>query len=255
MVANQLGIVPPGWGVGAQINNQRDNNTNFNLIQTNRVPNVIAMYIPPMVQTSYKTDWSETAFGGVGGAVQGLMSGQGIGNDILRAAQSVGIGAISNALADLKEHSLDYEAAVSFAARAARNPHLEVVFKGIGFRQFQFEFKFTPRSEQEAICVNNIIKAFKFYSAPEVKHGPENERYYIYPAEFDIEFWSAGQINTWINKISTCACTNVTVQYTGAGMWSAFRPGKIIGAGVETNLSLTFQELEIITKERILQGY
>jgi hypothetical protein len=130
-----------------------------------------------------------------------------------------------------------------------------MIFKSIGFRQYQFDFKFTPRSEQEALNVANIIKAFKFYASPEVKYGEGSPRYYIYPAEFDIEFWSNGKPNDFVNKISTCACTNVGVNYTSAGVWSAFRPGDFNGVPVETSLSLQFQELEIITKNRVLQGY
>jgi len=130
-----------------------------------------------------------------------------------------------------------------------------MIFKGIGFREFQFDFKFTPRSPQEAQTALNIIQCFKFYSAPEIKTGADDARYYIYPAEYDIEFWSNGRPNTAINKISTCACTSVNINWTGSGGWSSFRTGAINGAPVEVNLSLQFKELEIMTKNRIGQNY
>jgi hypothetical protein len=261
---NNLGVVPVNAATATNATafsgtNSNGNVTNFTGQQTNRVSTVIAMYVPPNVQTTYQTSWDVQEFGAFGGVVKAL-TGQ--DTSISRALKEMGIGIASSLAADAKDFAqtfggvdVDVESAVSFGARALRNPHMEMLFRGIGFREFQFDFKFTPRSQQEAMNVSNIIKAFKFYSAPEVKHGTDDARYYLYPAEFDIEFWSAGQVNTFINKISTCACTNVTVTYTGSGGWSSFRPGAIIGMGVETNMSLQFKELEIITRARILSGF
>jgi hypothetical protein len=224
----------------------------------NRVPTVITMYIPPLVQTTYQTQWETTEMGAIGGAIQGLMGGN---PNIVRT-----LGEFAAATAkDLLDSAVDAASKkgvianvtdiASLGTRVASNPHLEMIFRGIGFREFQFDFKFTPRSQDEAMNVANIVKAFKFYSAPEVRTAANTPKFYIYPAEFDIEFWSNGFENEWINKISTCACTSCVVNYTGANMWSAFRNGKINGMGVETNLTLCFKELEIITKERIIQGF
>jgi hypothetical protein len=130
-----------------------------------------------------------------------------------------------------------------------------MLFRGVGFRTWQFNYKFTPRSEQEASNVFNIIKALKFYASPEVNKGAGQPRYWIYPAEFDLEFWANGRQSNFLNKISTCALTDITVNYTGSGGWSAMRPGTFNGVPVETHMSLTFQELEIITKERVLNNF
>ena len=238
----------------------QSNITTYNLTPINRVSTCIAMYIPPVVQTSYQTDWGTVEFGATGGALKALFNQN--GTDILKAVGEGAIGTLSNALesinAGLKNKAgidFDAEAATSVAARVVRNPNVEMLFRSVGFRQCQFDFKFTPRSEQEGLNVSNIIKAFKFYSAPEVRDAQNTPRYFIWPAEFDIEFWSNGRLNNFLNKISTCACTEVSVNYTGSGGWSAMRPGLINGMSVETNLTLKFQELEIITKNRILQGF
>lgn len=236
--------------------NQSDNVTGYDKRPINRTTTAIALYMPPGITTSYTTVWEAFEGGSLAGAAKALQEG-----DKSRMLKELGIGMASNFLADAKDmlgamgSNLDVEAGASYLLRAARNPHLEMIFKTIGFRQYQFDFKFTPRSEQEALNVANIIKAFKFYASPEVKQAEGSARYYIYPAEFDIEFWSNGKPNDFVNKISTCACTNVTVNYTSSGAWSAFRPGDMNGVPVETSLSLQFQELEIITKNRVLQGY
>ena len=240
--------------------NSVENTTTANFRPISRVATTIALYIPPMVQTSYQTSWDTQEFGAAGGTAKALF-GKG-GPDILRALGEVGIGAAASLLESGKDAAkskagmdLDLQSGVSFGKRAVVNPNTEMLFRSIGFREYQFDFKFTPRSEQEAKAVQNIIKAFKFYSAPEIRVASNMPRFYIWPAEFDIEFWSNGKLNSFINKISTCACVDVTVDYTGAGEWSALRPGDINGMGVQTNLLLKFKELSIITKSQILLGF
>lgn len=229
--------------------------------QIRRVSTAIALYMPPLIKTSYAPEWDVSEGGSFAGAIKHLQDKGKI--DIAAALKELGAGAVKGALDDGQDFLRSttginaplYDAA-SFATRSAINPNLEMLFRKVGFRSFQFDFKFTPRSEQEATNVLNIIKAFSFYASPEVRQqGAGTAKYYIYPAEFDIQFWSNGKENDFIKKISTCACTNVTVDFTASNGWSAHRPGKINGVPVETNLSLTFTELESITKIRVLQGY
>jgi hypothetical protein len=226
---------------------------------TNRISTAIALYMPPNITTSYQPVWENVEGGEFAGAAKKIWGGD---KDVVGAIGEFGLGAARRALDDAKDFlqfstgiNAPLADGVSFFARAAINPHLEMLFRTIGFREYQFEFKFTPRSEQEAVVVANIIKAFKFYASPEVREAQGAPRYYIFPAEFDIEFWSNGKINSFVNKISTCACTNVTVNYTASNGWSAFRAGKMNGVPVETNLTLQFKELEIITKKRVLQNF
>jgi hypothetical protein len=223
-----------------------------------RVSTAIALYMPPSLSTSYTPVWEAIDGNAAFGVAKAAQDG-----DMGRVLQEMGAGVAVGLMHDAQDFlksglgvDTDIEGAASLAARAAKNPNQEVLFRTIGFREYQFNYKFTPRSEQEAQNVANIIKAFKFYASPEVKQSPGAGRFFIYPAEFDIEFWSNGQKNNFVNKISTCACTGVSVDYTGSGAWSAFRPGSnLAGVPVETNLSLTFKELEIITKNRIIEGF
>jgi len=262
---SNTGVMVPGTGLGsgqpAQATiNSSDNVSTANFRPINRVSTTIALYIPPLVQTSYATQWDTVDFGATGGVLKAL--GNQSGPDILRSLGEIGIGMSAGLLESGKDAAAnklgittDLEAGVSYGTRAVRNPNTEMLFRSIGFREYQFDFKFTPRSEQEALNVQNIIEAFKFYSAPEIRNANNTPRFYIWPSEFDIEFWSNGRLNDYINKISTCACVEVTVNYTGSGGWSALRPGNINGMSVETNMSLKFKELEIITKSRILRGF
>ena len=46
------------------------------------------------------------------------------------------------------------------------NPNLELLFNGPKLRQFAYNFRFTPREENEAQEVRKIIKFFKKAMAP-----------------------------------------------------------------------------------------
>jgi len=68
----------------------------------------------------------------------------------------------------------------------------------------------------------------------------------LVPSTFDIEY----RPNIHLHKISTSVLESVEVQYGGerTQFFTDDQP-------VETQLTLKFKELEIITKERILEGY
>ena len=57
--------------------------------------------------------------------------------------------------------------------------------------------------------------------------------------------------NDYYNKISTCVCTNVTVDYTPDSKVSSFADG----APTKITMGLTFKETETLTKDKINEGY
>ena len=78
------------------------------------------------------------------------------------------------------------------------------------------------------------------------------------PSTFDIAYMYQGKINSFLNKISTCFLTTMDVQY-GAERFTAYEPTEgNFGNGPppqRTQITLNFNEMEIITKERIAEGY
>ena len=66
----------------------------------------------------------------------------------------------------------------------------------------------------------------------------------------EIRYFFKNGENTYFDKISTCVLKNMNVDY-GGDIFSSFDDG----IPVEINLTLQFQELELLTKERIAQGY
>lgn len=133
------------------------------------------------------------------------------------------------------------------AAQVKTNPFREVLFESVDYRTFNFKYKFFPRSAAEGRNVKNIIDKFKFHMHPELS---ANKFFYIYPSEFEIRYMFNGKENENFNKISNCALVDMQVDY-GGDRFSSFNDG----APTEIDLSLTFRELELMTKEQIKNGY
>ena len=74
----------------------------------------------------------------------------------------------------------------------------------------------------------------------------ESERIKILNNDFDY-LWQ----NLWMNKIARCALVEINVDYTAAGSVSTFYNG----APTHINMTLTFQEMELITQEFVDRGY
>ena len=138
------------------------------------------------------------------------------------------------------------------ATGRVENPMLEMVYKSPAFRDFQFDFTFYPRDEREALEVQKIIKKFTFHQAPEVLSGTGG--FLVPPSEFDIQFYYNGAQNPNIPTVGTCILKNIQVNYAPNGFTAYEIPGENApalgrtGMPVSIQLSLTFQEVVILTK-------
>lgn len=128
-------------------------------------------------------------------------------------------------------------------AGIAVNPHLAVLFTGPRFRTHQFSYKLSPRSAGESSALFYIIKSFKKAMAPKI----DGLAFFDYPDEFIISF---PKNESFLFKIGTSVLTDFTVNYTPDG-GSYFHEN---GAPVSVSMSLSFTELDVITKDKIAQG-
>jgi hypothetical protein len=138
----------------------------------------------------------------------------------------------------------------------AINPQLQVLFRGVGFRTFQFDFVFTPYSKEESEEVKKIIEHFKFAAAPELKPlGYFSQGLFMeVPYPFKIEFLYKGKRNEYVPRIGDdtggTVLENISVDY-GPNGWSTFNDG----SPVQIKMTLQFKETIIIDKNRIKAGY
>jgi hypothetical protein len=213
-----------------------------------RLKTAIALHIPNTLSVRYGMQWSDDDTVNMAAASQAS-------DDIIRAldkpskSNAQGIG---NTAADIVTNktlsSAPNAGAISARLGIAANPKKEQVFKGVDFRTFQFEYQFFPRSEKEAENVLNIIYEFKLHMHPEFKDA--NNFVYIYPSEFDIIYYNNGAENRNLHRHTSCVLTEMNVNYTPNGSFSAFRNG----IPTQINVTLSFRELALLSKEKIQTG-
>ncbi len=229
---------------------------------TKRTNDAITLYMPNTGITSQHTpQWAASELGGdIGEAGGKVAAGQQTG----MWAQSQGF--MAQLAGKMKDMGTDLigQAAGTSELKAARdklsnqaeNKFLETFFKGIDMRKFQFSWQFRPKSPDEVREVQKIITTFKFHALPELPSGDRHGRYFTVPATWDIFYMYRGDENQWINKIATCVCGGVNINYSPT-TWQTFRPieGEQGAPPIEIDMALDFMETRIITKQDILDGF
>jgi hypothetical protein len=232
---------------------------------TTRISDSVAIYLPPNVQDSLGATYNDTETGMLGfAAAAGLDFSNAVGAKDYEAAANALVGGAAGVLTEgakkagaaLAETLAGAEGAAGMVNRVfgqADNPYVEVLFQAMEVRTFTYNFTFAPRSEEETKDVQEIIQLFRFHMVPELQGG--QSRFLTLPSEFDIHYMYIGKDGTnteneYYNKIATCVCTNVTVDYT---------PGKVSsftdGAPTQITMALTFKETETLTKDKVNAGY
>ena len=230
---------------------------------TKRLDTAIALYMPNAINVTYGSRYLDTEISPLGAAAGD------IGVDILE-----GRGSFKGALEKLQE-KLPQEAKRRVITKAlqlgdavgltgAREAfeinraevvadRMELAFKNINRRNFQYSFKMIPKNEKEADEIRKIIYAFKFNMLPEMTSGRAGNTM-GFPNTFDIEYRFLGKDNDYISRVSTCVLETMTVSY-GGDRFKTFAPRDDGAPVVETSLTLSFKELELITRERVAEGY
>ena len=137
-------------------------------------------------------------------------------------------------------------AALKIAAGLAQNPHKVVLFTGVNFREHQFSWRLSPRNRAESNAIKQIIDMFTYYAHPEYVAG---SLFFKYPEFFEISF----NHPEYLFKLLPSVCKDVRVNYHSQGYAAYVRDfdGGGPPAPAEIELSLTFQETEIITKSTL----
>lgn len=214
-----------------------------------RLQAAIALYIPNQLSIRYSAGWSEeetAQFSAVAAGVQNIAMLKSMTMENLKRTGGVAQSVLTSAaLGGFGPSPVPYGTEMGIAAGLAANPKKEQAFKNVDFRTFTFEYTFAPRSEEEAKNVFNIIQAFKYHMHPEFK-SPDNFLY-IYPSEFDIVYYKGTTENLKIHRHTSCVLTEMNVNYTPNGVFTTFPDG----TPTQINVSMTFKELMLLTKEAI----
>ena len=229
---------------------------------TKRLKTQIAMYMPQQVNVTYGANYTDTEMGAlteealnaynnaIGGRFRSAFE------NVLNMDQGIAEQLQKGLLASIGVIPGFGGAREAFEAKegAIISDRLELAFKGINKRVFQYTFKMIPKNPQEADEIRRIIFAFKANMLPEFVGGNRAGRRLVVPNTFDISYMYVGRENDYLHKISTCVLENMNVTY-GGDRYKTFEGRQDGAPPVETTITLNFKEMELITRERVFEGF
>ena len=227
----------------------------------------IVLYMPFNINETYQADWRGGEMGLLG-AMGGLMSqvaagdydkaletlnsqasltnAAGLGTEMIGGIAGSKIASIGGNLGINKTGGENLQAKLLKEQGLAINPHWELFFEGVQPRVFTFDFKMSPKNATEAQSIQEIVQMFKTYAAPPAEVDG-SRRYWGYPSMFEIEYWNSQKLH----KLKPCALQNITVNYSGDGTNHTFYDGR----PMQTDITLTFMESELLTRQDMKEGY
>ena len=233
---------------------------------TTRLDTAIALYMPPTLNVSYTANYTDTEIGAATATAADVANAIGAGRGIQGAAEEIvkdrgelaesaeklglsGVGTIPGFTG--AREVFEIESGFIMTNR------MEIAFKGLPKRGFQYTFKMIPKSELEADEIKNIVDAFKINMLPEglesSAEGFTGKNLKI-PNTFDIKYMYVGKENEYLHKISTCVLESMNISY-GGDRFKAFDGNSRGAPPVETTMTLNFKEMELITRQRAQEGF
>ena len=229
---------------------------------TTRISVWVALYLLPNVEDNTTAGYNDFRTG-----IAGFLAAAGVNLSQISDAETLAKSLVASsgqlldkaakkAVSELSEIALGAEGTEQLINKAfgqADNPYMEVLFDAMALRTFTYNFTFAPKNEQEAYEVQKIIQLFRFHMAPELRGG--QSRFLGLPSQFDIHYMflskdGVASENNYYNRIATCVLEGCNVNYTPDGVKS-FRDG----SPTQITMELQFKETELLTKDRINEGF
>ena len=228
---------------------------------TKRMPASISLYMPPSVTVQYTVKYVDQEIGTLAGmgaaAIAAFQNESGDNTAKLKAAAGAMKGGAKEGITNFINTTLD---TLAPGARALQQidsgkvitPRMEMMFEGVGRRDFSFTFAFIPKSAEEAKSIEKIIKTFKENMMPE--YVGDSRREMKIPNTFDITYMHQNTENKYMNKISSCFLRNMTVTY-GGDRFTAYSPTDGSPPPQKSTIQLDFVEIETLSKDMVKEGF
>lgn len=187
------------------------------------------------------------------------IAGSGIAKDVIRnysqgdiiGGTREGIEGLKNALAKAGAQLSENDIIAYFAGQAVNsniytrstgqvlNDNLELLFGGTTLRSFGFNYRFTPRSSDEALMVKKIIKFFKKQMS-----AKKDELFLGTPNVFKLKYiyGKTGGQHPYLNQIKICALVGFNVNYIPDNSYMTYQDGSMTSYVVD----MSFRELNPI---------
>lgn len=222
---------------------------------TSRVGARIYLYIPNNIEAGYGFEYETTNMS----ALDVLKLPKALAEGSAEAAQAIGrkIAMANMKVLDSLAEKAGIEAgtlakSIEASQRQIANPMQLHLFKEVKRRSFSFAYTFLPKSREEMLNCHAIINLFKYYSHPATSGAG---RFLDYPAEFQIKFFQQNYngdiiVNGYLPYIFKCALTGIKVTYGEDTVMSTFWEDANGAPPTKVRLELTFDELEVLTRDR-----
>ena len=218
------------------------------------------LYLPLSFQVNDGFDYASASLGLGGGAAAAAMNAGGsiagqVIDSLKSGAQSVfdlfKTGSISRVAAVRGSQAMPLipdaiKSAIAITARVTMNPNIRTQFNGVSVREFNFTFKFLPKSPQESREVSRIVKFFRFHAYPvEMPYGQPYSIAFDYPNMFKVRLLSEveGMFRNIGTPIKLCYLKTVSTTYNPTS--AVLHPD---GSPTEVDLTLTFTEYKPLSR-------
>jgi len=218
---------------------------------------VIGLYMPPAVNVSYSMDYESAPMGPVGemigSIIKDIATRAGITNILTNAGDIAKTGAAKSAIGIVDAVVPGVKDLLAIETGVIITPRTELMFRGIGRREFSFTFTFIPKDHTESKTVHAIIQKFKEGMSPTFNQAATTRELTI-PDVFQIDYMHITGPNSYLNKIGRCYLQKMDVTY-GGDKFVTYDHGGANPPPQKTVITLAFKELEVMDRTKIEDGF
>ena len=235
-----------------------NNNTNPKY-DPGKIKSSIALYIPPNALKTGFTATYESTPGAATKAAMGAAWDKGSSLDVIWA----GLKGAGISLGEAAAKQADKGTGMLAAQGVAINNHLALTYKGpTQFRSHEFSFAFFPKNKGEAEIVKAILKDLENGMLPrvggvgatKVSGRALSAPFFQSPRHWTIDFFKKnGKRNDYLFQIGKSVITAMNVNHDQQSTVSLHIEDE---SPVQTTLSLTFQEIELmVSADKGMENY
>ena len=207
----------------------------------------VKLFIPESLANSSKSNYEGTANGslisGLANEASNLLDGEVNALDKILGISTDAAGIVGGLGGDT------FEVANQAAGMTSAAANRHILFKGIEYRTFSYQYNIMPRTASESAQMADIIKWFRIQMLPDVNASGS---FFTPPNYFEIEYFINGAPADYLHKIKPSVLTDCEVTFGGNGSFGKF---KNTGAPSVIAMNLTFQEVQLVTKSDAAAGY
>ena len=186
----------------------------------------------------------------INGVVNQLKAAAGATKDIMISGngQDLASSFFASQAANLLGANTSLEGLISRSSGQVLNPNMELLFKGVKLRSFNFEYNLVARDRDEANQIKGMITTLKKAMAPRKSSGSSGSGGGLFisaPNVFQLTYKKGASKHPFLHTFKPSALLNMTVDYTGSGTYATYSDA----TPVHIKIRMSFQELNPVYYE------